>query len=476
LTRGRVWLLIALVVLSTRLCHLEILWTEENLPLATAQQVVDGNALYKDVWFDKPPLVVYTYLLWGAQGGFDNLLNRLAGVAFVLLCCWLLSRFASEKWGEEEGLWAASLLAFYLTFGIHSAILPLAADLLMLAPHIAAIWFAWKGRSFWSGFFVGICFLINAKAAFVGLACFAWFLKKPVSWPLLGAGFVLPNAVVAMWLVATGSWDAYLLQVWTWGGLYAQNTFVDNPWSEGLRRILNWSGFHAPIVLASVFSLVRERDDDRLPFLFWLAVSILALILGARFFPRYFFQILPALCLLAAHGFVLLGKRKWILVALLLVPLLRFGPRHVELGYQAMLAHPHDWRDVAMDQESREVGQRLAQLAGPEDSLLVWGYRPDVFIYSRLSPATIFLETQPLTGVYADRHLFDSGNIAPEITRINRQKVAESTPDWLVDGLSGYNPDLSIAKYPELQDWVAQYEEVEAIGRTTILRRKVNAE
>ena len=136
------------LVLAARLCHLDILWAEETLPLAAAAQMAHGKALYRDMWFDKPPLLGWTYLVWGAR---DGLPLRLAGALYALLACCMAWRFAYDLWGRREALWAAGLLAFYLVFDIPSAVTPLAADLLMLAPHLAAVWLAWRGRAFWSG-------------------------------------------------------------------------------------------------------------------------------------------------------------------------------------------------------------------------------------------------------------------------------------------------------------------------------------
>ena len=57
-------------LLAARLCHDGILWAEETLPLAAAQQMLRGQALYRDIWFDKPPLLAWAYLLWGGAAGW----------------------------------------------------------------------------------------------------------------------------------------------------------------------------------------------------------------------------------------------------------------------------------------------------------------------------------------------------------------------------------------------------------------------
>jgi hypothetical protein len=66
-------------------------------------------------------------------------------------------------------------------------------------------------------------------------------------------------------------------------------------------------------------------------------------------------------------------------------------------------------------------------------------------------------ESQPLTGVPADRHLTDSGSVDPEWARLNRQELIRSSPSLIVDGLSAYNPRLDIQHYPDLATWLKPY-------------------
>ncbi|HOK47639.1 MAG TPA: hypothetical protein PLK67_16970, partial [Bryobacteraceae bacterium] len=193
---------------ACRLCHIGVLWTEENLPMAAAIQMLGGKTLYRDVWFDKPPLTSAVYLLWGAQAGW---LLRVAGALYVFTACVLLYRFASRMWSEREGMLAAALLGFFLTFGIPAAVIPLASDLLMAAPHIAAVYLAWRGRPLWSGALAGVAFLVSSKAVFVIAACALWQYR---ALPQLALGFLIPNAAALGWLWMRGAFGDYLEQVW----------------------------------------------------------------------------------------------------------------------------------------------------------------------------------------------------------------------------------------------------------------------
>jgi hypothetical protein len=453
--------------LAARCCHLGILWAEETLPLAAAAQLMHSKLLYSGVWFDKPPLLAWTYLLWGARDGWPL---RVAGALYVLLACAIAWRFARDLWGRREAFWAAGLLAFYLIFDIPSSVTPLAADLLMLAPHLAAVWLAWRGRALWSGVLAGIAFLINAKGVFVLAACAIWDLR---ALPLLLAGFAIPNALAAAWLWTHGALAAYVGQVWIWGRIYAGQTFVGDPVRNGLLRTLHWLGFHAAAAIAAIWFWLRGPKADRLRWTAWAAISAIGVCLGWRFFPRYYFQILPIVVLAGARGFTLLGGRRALAVAaLLLIPFIRFGPRYAMLARDLLEHRPYHWADVAMDQDSRAAARLVARRSQPGDTLFVWGFRPELYIYTGLPAASRFLDSQPLTGVPADRHLTQTQPVETQGTRAHRAELMRSHPTFILDGLGGYNPRLAITQYPDLQPWLAEYEPVASTGLTRIYQRR----
>jgi len=426
--------LLGLGVLATRLAHSGIVWVEEAYPSAAAIQLLQGKALYRDIWFDKPPLLAFSYLLWGAHIGVPL---RIAGAVFIFLCCLMAWRFARDLWGAHEGLAAALFAGFFLTFGIPSAVMALAPDLLMVLPHTAAVYLAWRGRPFWSGLTAGVALLVNAKAFFVLAACALWAWRG-AGWLL--AGFALPNLVALVWFGGP-----YIDEVWRWGAMYSQQTFA---LSTGFLRTLNWAGFQCALVIAAAFAFWKERPWRMV---FWVLLSLVAVAAGWRFFPRYYFQLLPVMALLAARGYTLLGRYRWVIAVLLLIPLIRFGPRYVTLANDLVQGRQTQWSDLALSQDSQAVSGRLS---GP-GTLLVWGYRPDVFAYTRMPSGSRFLDSQPLTGVLADRHLTDSTAAAPDWAARNRRELVATDPTWIVDGLGPLNPQLAITNYPDLQDWLA---------------------
>jgi hypothetical protein len=152
----------------------------------------------------------------------------------------------------------------------------------------------------------------------------------------------------------------------------------------------------------------------------------------------------------------------------LLVPLVRFGPRYVELGSDLLHHRAHVWRDLAMEQDSRAAAELLQ---GPGD-LLVWGYRPEIYAMSGKPAATRFLDSQPLNGVLADRHLIESRPSAAALAQRNRAELIRTKPEWIVDGLGPYNPRLAITQFADLREWLAGYREVGRTAGSVVYRRK----
>jgi hypothetical protein len=409
--------------------------------------MLHGSVLYREVWFDKPPLVPAVYLLWGARIGP---VLRATGAVYAWLACVLAYVFAAGIWSPREGYVSAALLGFFLTFDTHSAVLPLAADLLLLLPHLAAVLLVSRRQFFWSGVAAGVGFLFNAKGVLVLAAClvFAW----PEAMPVL-AGFVLPNIAAAGWLMGTGSLGPYLDQVWRWPAKYAASPAVSDPVWNGVVRTGNWLGFHVVLVIGVGLYWLRAAAKGRWKFAAWIAICTAGVVLGWRFFPRYYFLLLPALIVPAARGLTLIRNRAVVAIAMLtmMVPLIRFGPRY------AMLSN---WNDLALDRDSQEASRLALSFAPPNGSLYVWGYRPEDYVYTGLRPATRFLESQAMTGVPADRHLTQSTIVLTSGTHDARAELARSRPDVLIDGLSLYNPALSMDRYPELRAWLAGYREM----------------
>jgi hypothetical protein len=450
------------------MAHVDVLWVDEAYGIAGAQAMLSGKVLYRDLWFDKPPLYAWVYLLCGAGSGWPL---RLLDAAFGLLCSGLAFGLARRLWGLAEARAAAMLMVFFLLFGVPSATLSLAPDLLTLPFALGAVWLAAERRAAWAGVVAGAALLANAKAVFLLPVLLVWCW--PSGLPVL-LGFAAGAALTPLFLLEDGAALAYLQQVWVWGAAYSRDTPFPRPLAEGVLRTANWMGFHAALVLAAAIYLVREPSPLARRLAVWFLVALASVAGGWRFYPRYYFALLPVAVVLAARGLWLLPVR-WRIVLLavtLAIPAIRFGTPQAQLAKETLGGQPPSWSDLSLFVDASEAARLIQEQSRPGDTLLVWGYRPELNALASLPPGTRFLDSQPLTGVIADRHLTSSRPTFAEIAATHRKELTWTRPTWIVDGLGPLNQALAIAQFQDLSDWFADYQEVARTKSTVIYRRR----
>ena len=464
------WLLALLATAALRLAHVNLLWSDEDYHLAAAIQLLHGRLPYRDFWYDKPPLAALFYSLIGGYSGWPL---RLLGIVFVLACCWLAYRLAARWWGQPEGRAAALSLAFFTAFYLPSATVPFAVDGLLLLPHLAAIYFAKERRPFWSGICCAAGLLTNIKAVFVVATCALWLLPNLT---LFSVGVALPLGIAAATGAALGLLPDFYQQVWQWGLIYARGATASNPLGIALKNSADWLAFHAALLAGFLIMIRQQTKTDQFKLTVWFVLSFVALLFGNHFAPRYFFQLLPVLVIAGARGMVFAISRYGrlavtVFALLLLVPLIRFGPRYTSLVWLNLKHRQTTWADAALDIDSQQVALIINERKHPSDTLFVWGYRPDVYVYTRLLPPGKFWDSQPLDGVPADRHLLSSQAILTGAARENRALFVQSRPAFVVDGLGMLNPALAPEKFAEIAAWLRHYRLIRQTSLSRIYQR-----
>jgi hypothetical protein len=158
-------------------------------------------------------------------------------------------------------------------------------------------------------------------------------------------------------------------------------------------------------------------------------------------------------------------------IVLLAVPFIRFGPHYFLLALDNLQGRRSNWSDVQMDLDSQEIARQVNAWAKGGDTLLVWGYRPDVYVYTRMVSDSRFWDSQPLTGVPADRHLSGTTAIYSTSAALNREELLHSRPTWIIDGLGRFNPKLKPSVFRELKPWLAHYKLAGGTKLSWIYRR-----
>ncbi len=578
----KLFVLFAAVSFILRIFYAGHLYEDDGLWFTAAEELVRGKALYREIYFDKPPglALVYAILFW--IFGAHVITIRLFTIAYSIAISAVLYLFGSRLYNKRVGLLAAGLFVIFSTTNATGHVQGLGTDFLMALPYTAAAyllvrarrerayqrWFAIAG-----GFLAGVAFQINPKGIF-DLIFFAVLLIAWRRWAARGsntegeaeaggddtaasigesglrlfalgaAGLAVGSLPFLAYIAATRSLREYWFYVWDWGARYGSYNPVSRVFVTGLTRSLDYFALNNTLLIALVFVCVvtahraanrfgRKSDrrsvaspPDQHPIgadetlLLWLAVSYGGVILGGRLYSHYFFQVLPALCLIGARGLLEIRAtlrsrdasiRRGItaIIALGFVfTLVRFHGRTVVLAADMFRGKKSEataaWFHERIDREERMVaavvrelpdgedaaarvgleairehGPRTREVNGPTDYLFVWGYRPEIYYFSGLLPASRFLSTQPLTGVPADVHYFSENyhSVVDETTTARARgqlirDLQETRPKYIVDELGMFNADLSINSYPELREFMTEYKATGAVARFMIYCRR----
>ncbi len=566
-----------------RLPYAGHLFHDDGLWFTAAEEMLRGKALYSEIYFDKPPVtaLVYYALFW--LFGAKIIVIRIFMIFYSVAISYALYLFAKHLYDRRAGLLAAGMFTFFSTTSVNTHTQGLNTDFLMLLPYTAGAYFfvhACLDRSsafaFLGGAMAGLAVQTNPKAIF-GLIFFAAllvaarFAKKsevrengrmgewesgsnesssptpplillPLRTPhsallftLSIAGLIAGTLPFLIYLASNGSLSFYWLYVWRWGIGYAGYRSVWDIFTHGAWLTLKYLIRTNTLFFALMFVVVvwvrrvkkngvaeiadnGEMKSDGAALL-WFAASYGGLAVGGRFYSNYFFQILPALCLIGSRGILAIATalrfqratvRRAAIATLavgLIITGIIFHTRTVTLAFDWMRGAKGemnaDWYHETLNREERMVvavvrewpgGFESAEESGreamrtnsprqgnprePSDYLFVWGARAEIYYWSGLIPASRFLTAQPLTGVPSDVHhdsrsrpVFDA-----EVTRAARLELVgelqRAQPKYIVDEIGFFNRATSIHSYVETREFMKDYERLGATGRFLIYRRK----
>jgi hypothetical protein len=610
----KVFAAIVAVTFLLRIFYAGHLYQDDGLWFTVGEELLRGKALYRDIYFDKPPGLALVYAALFKLFGAHILTIRLFTIIYSIAVSAMLYVFGKRFYGERVGLIAAAMFAVFSTIFTTGHVQGLNTDLLMTLPYAAGTYWLLRSRddvfgrtltrrqrarfALAGGAVVGIATQVNPKGAF-GLAFFTLFLLLAHRWhrgvgewgsgkevnsacplsvsltpslphsltPLLFlllslVGFVIGMLPFVIYIAANDALGFYWRYVWDWGARYAGYYPASHMVALALGQTVQYFLLNNTLLITLLFVAMttykhagRARVADArtaaearfradaifradAALLLWFAVSFVAMSVGGRFFGHYFFQVLPALCLIGARGITGIlaaltdekqgshlpdgltsDKHKargiiWrrTLLALLVVgfaiTIVRFHTRTVQLATDwlrgAESTETRQWLHGRLNDEERQVAAKVKNLhlepaeaadqlgvetmrrAGPRerppegrsDYLFVWGYRPEIYYWSGLLPASKYLSTQPLTGVPADVHYIGSDYHAvldERDTAATRQELAQELahvqPEYIVDELGFFNDDLAMARYGEFSELLSGYKNVGTVERFIIYRR-----
>jgi hypothetical protein len=493
-----------------------LLSDDEAIYATTADALVRGDLLYRDVVDHKPPLIYHIY-----QAGFAALgrYNTHGAHALVILSVLLTAGFLfaiKRREGaadaQSTSLAAAGLfLVFSTTWHDYDA-LAANCELFLLAPQTIAAWLLLRdlrrgtlglATHLAVGALIGTSALVKVQGltflgASIGMLGW-WAILGRASWPR-AAAMALCHAAGALVLptfyllgcraagnaAATVYWFKFNFSYVDAGltGLAAiTRGLLRTGLIGGVALVPYALGVLAAVATALGMLRVIRRQQHDVPSssmvlgLLWLATSAVAVTAGGRFFGHYFHLILAPLCLLAAPTFCRLwrkGRRYRVaLSALCALPALFFLAL-ATIGRP--LAAALDEGEPPYD----DVATRIAAITAPDDRIFIWGNSPQLYVLARRPMGTRFSFCNYMTGESPGTPT-ETGqwnadaNQLPAAWEMLFADLEQRRPALFVDaaaaGWDGYDK-FPLARYPRLRAYVDQhYRPVEVRAGVVLYRR-----
>lgn len=411
-----------LVSFLLRAPHYEhtLTFVDEGFFASVAAELMHGSVLYRDVWCNNQPLVIY----------FCNSLFQILGahaialhLGSLLLAClesWLLYQVGSHFFTARAGGLAALAYAVISTNFYTPRIIGFTSEQLMVVFTTAAVYLLLHALAgdrlrllFWTGAFSFAAAASKPAAVpeFLALASFlaclaglSWKRKmRALAWMGFGcaAGITVMIAALASAATLHSWWNQsvvsrvhYVNQI---GGATFLIHFARQPLIFGFiylwAWILIWGGRRSADINPTAYRAAWV----------WLGAAFLGVIMGRRFYANYYIQVFPALSLLTAAGLDYLlrnGALKRSRIALsaaamtLLLPFLWFQARTFAHWYflfdDAAHRRVQMWEMCVIDRNQAEISEQIRSVTRPEDRIFVWGPDPEFYFLSGRRMATAY--------------------------------------------------------------------------------------
>ena len=303
---------------------------DEGTYLYLAKQATSGMRPYIDFYEMKPPVLFYLTGVFGALFGFDEAGGRMITLIFVTISALFVFLIVKYYASNTLSLAASAIYAFF-SLNLFCLGFSFEIEHLVNALLLASLYFVLKTRDrptllnfALSGLFFSLAVLTKQTSIiFILVHVTIWFTgtatarKNWKSPAIFIVGALVPAILVSLLFTIHGSWeDAYFWLVtypssYTGGGISEENRYQNLNYFFGNITKFQLASFLLT-GLALAIGLLRGMSKNKVWILIYLALSLLSIFPGYRFYGQYWQLIWPPLALAAFILFPMPNQKKWI--------------------------------------------------------------------------------------------------------------------------------------------------------------------
>jgi hypothetical protein len=413
-----------------------------------AQQLRAGDRLYLDAWDHKPPAAYVTFALgqaalaWLSPWVVTWLVSVLATAGTGLGIAHAALRLGARRWAAyAAGGLAVAFMAQYLTALGGGLTEPLAALPASGALVLALSEYPTPARRLGAGLLLGVATLTSLQLAPAVVAVGALWIG---SWERSGRlralvelaiGVASPWLISGLALLAAGSLGAAVNAVFTYGAAYRSSSSAFG--AELSRAPAAWTFLSSlalvvPAVLGGAALLRGGHRRRSIIYAMgaWIALALGLFVFQGRFIAHYAIPLAIPLGLLAGVGLNVTADRRTragaqarVALALPLVVGLMASVTAGFLGGRYELS-----ANLERSNQVEAVAQFVRGYSEPQDEILVWGNRPELYLAAERSPAIAYRFMYPLT---------TDGYVRTDLVGRVRSDLSADPPLLIVDAGSG---------------------------------------
>ena len=382
----RLWpyLVVAVACVAARLPFLSVpMIVDEGSYAYVAKFAGEGHRLYREIPFDRPAGIFLVYELALALLGGSVESIRLFAALWTALSGMMLFHLLQEVHSRRAAWMGALAFAFCSTTGSIEGF-SANSETFMNLPLLFCALCVWRGRYGWAGFASGLAaFMKPSSVSGLLLACGCALLR-----PGERRGAIRATAAFSLWPIASiihGAiidWDAYWgIMVTERANLSVLGISLSDQFFMFLHQVgKTIPGWGVPFA-CSLFALLRaDRRIQHFGALF-IASTLAAMSIGARWDEYYFIQLVAPLCFLGGIGATMIGPPKKDLAAAAALALALIATATQELPYWLM--SPTEYSEEFYHRDAYTRGQEIADFVREHTP-------PDEPIYVAFSNAHLY--------------------------------------------------------------------------------------
>lgn len=416
----KIFVIISIIVLFLSFLFL-LNWNSFNSPFErdegeyaySAWLLKTGDLPYENSFLQKPPLIIYTYLIAQIINPFSLWPPRMIAFVFVVITGFLIYLIAKKEWGSFAGVFSAFLFIPLISF---PPITPFAANTekFMILPLTAIIFlfvYFKNCTKIWPYVLAGV---FSSLAVFYKPIClpiiifimFYWFFtlykeNKNISFikvPLIS--FILSGVLTSVIIIIPfiGVIDKLIEEVFVFNISYTRA--FGSPFLNFSNYFLKFFKYWW-ILIIFIFGLLIKKPKDFIYFSCLLIIGILTIFSSP--IGHYYIMIMPLLSIfLGALFSSLISKmthKNKLLFSLTVIPLVFYMmvfPFGIQLSLNPNELSKWVYGTVNPFVEAKEVAKQISSMTNNDDNIFIAGSEPEIYFYSKRKANTRFIITYPL--------------------------------------------------------------------------------